>query len=169
MDKKTKIIALIVVAIVVVLVIVGIFLLFSEFLQSSEKHPLTLNVTITDLYSTQAEYGDGRTLFMNITFENNRDVVAHIGNPVIITDQGGELYCNFIKADEGIEFSSGGLDVPANETVHVTIKTWDRENWSECLPEGEKPKYFQYNYGSGIVFAPSTIKVDIPDDLITNL
>ena len=138
MEKKTKTITLIVVAIVVTLVIAAIFLLFSE------NH--ILNVTIIDLYSTQAEYGDGRTLFMNITFENNGDTVAIIGNPVIITDQGRELYCDFTKAGVGIEFSSGGLDVPPNEIVHVTIKTWDKNYSRHCLTAGETPKYFQYNF-----------------------
>ena len=161
MQKKNKTIALIVVLIVAIAVIVGLFLLFSE------KHPI--NISITDLYSSQAEYGDGRTLFMNITFENNEDTFATIGNPIIITGQGRELYCDFIKADEGIEFSSGGLHVPPNEIVHVTIKTWDTNNSRHCLPSGETPRYFQYNFGSGIMFAPSTYKVQISDDLINNI
>jgi len=161
MEKKTKTMTLILVAIVVILIIAAIFLLLSI------KHPL--NVTITDLYSTEAECGDGKTLFMNITFENNGEETAWISNPVIITDQGRELYCDFIKADEGIDFTSGGLQVTQNEIVNVTIKTWDTNNSRHCLPSGETPKYFQYNFGSGIVSAPSVHKVQISDDLIKNV
>jgi len=161
MQKKNKMIISILVIIVAIAVIVGLFLLFSE------EPPI--NISITDLYSTKAEYGDGKTLFMNITFENNRDEAARIGNPIIVTNQERELYCDFIKADEGIDFVSGGLTVPPNKIVHVTIKTWDKKNFSECLPPGETPKYFQYNFGSGIMFAPSTHKVQIPDDLIKNI
>lgn len=118
-----------------------------------------MDVTITDVFYSQAKYGEGKTVFLNITFTNKGDKeIRHIRPLLIITDLGrGRLLTSFEHFEE----------IPVNESVNITVYTWDDDFACDCLNWDEKPVTFVYTYGSGEMFAPASAHVEIPKSLIS--
>ncbi len=166
MEKKNILIILLMISIIVILVVAAIFVFLPWFVYNIASITQPVDVDITDLSYKEAEFGEGFTISMNVTFTNEGDTNETVSMPIIITDNERELYCDFILVDEDIDASPSKIILIPNRIVNATVITWDSNYSCECLIEGERATIFEYQLGSGIMAPPKIKKKDIPDSLI---
>lgn len=127
----------------------------------NEDEIKNLKVTITGLYYTDAECGEGRTLYLNVTWENTGDDEIEFVNPLLVnTDKGRERGCTF--------FDGRFDEIPPHTAINTIIMTYDSSSVCYTLDFDEKPQTFEYDYGMGEVIPPSIKEIKIPDSLIND-
>ena len=166
MEKNEILIILLVISITILLVIAAIFVFLPLFVFYTASTTQPVDVNITDLSYSEAEFDDGLIVSINVSFINKGIGNETVSMPIIITDTGRELNCYFISVDENIDASYGKIILPHNIVVNATVITRDNNYSCECLVEGEKPISFEYQLGSGVIAPPSIKRKDIPEVLI---
>ena len=121
---------------------------------------IDIEVSITDLYFRPAECGDGRTLYINLTIKNNRNLTnTWICLPYVITNKGKKHECVF----------DSSIEIPPYGVINVTAHTYDSESVCDPLSTDEIPQKFGYHIDIGDIFQPLAFEIDIPKDLVAKV
>ncbi|HDO19840.1 MAG TPA: hypothetical protein ENG74_03845 [Thermoplasmatales archaeon] len=147
---------------IVLAITLGIIISASLFVIFNYKRWITesranVEIVITDLYFKPSVYGNGRTLYLNITIKNKANSTnSWIYLPYVVTDKNKKHICMF----------DSPVEIPPYGSINVTVHTYDSEAVCDPLSLDEIPKKFGYHIDVVEPFPPVSFEIDIPEDLV---